>query len=403
MDSTQQMTLLVTVALLLGSGILASLGAKKRCPGGDIPRPQGRDASRGAQTRQGLSLTRRLFVRNTSRKAHQLRELDAAMLCAEIATRLDAGSSIGAAWEQSLRRLDARLDWEMVVQLAAHPQRSYLERLRTLTGLAPDTPLSHLQHREATAAALRGMLVATKVSQQLGAPLAQILNRIADGIAQNLEAAAKRHTAQVGPKASARLLGFLPLLALAMAHLIGVNVLALAFSGGWESLTFIVGIALMVAGNVWSAHMIRAAVKVPFNGLEPTLAMDILAACQYNGISVTASLEAVAAASGEDDLRVVARMLLLGADWQEAWASAGDKWRDLADILQPTWQQGASPVALLQRGATRIRNRETRQAVDAAEKLGVRLVIPLGICLLPAFFALGIVPVVISTLEDLLI
>lgn len=403
MDSTQQVTLLVTMALLLGSGILASLGAKKRHPDGDIPRPQGREASRGAQARHGLSLTRRLFARNTSRKARQLREFDAAMLCAEIATRLDAGSSIRAAWEQSLRRLDARLDWEMVVQLAAHPQRSYLERLRTVTGLAPDTPLSHLQHREATAAALRGMLVATEVSQQLGAPLAQILNRIADGIAQNLEAAAKRHTAQVGPKASARLLGFLPLLALAMAHLIGVNVLELAFSGGWESLTFIVGIALMVAGNVWSAHMIRAAVKVPFDGLEPTLAMDILAACQYNGISVTASLEAVAAASGEDDLRVVARMLLLGAEWGEAWESASDKWRDLADILQPTWQQGASPVALLQRGATRIRNRETRQAVDAAEKLGVRLVIPLGICLLPAFFALGIVPVVISTLEDLLI
>jgi len=28
--------------------------------------------------------------------------------------------------------------------------------------------------------------------------------------------------------------------------------------------------------------------------------------------------------------------------------------------------------------------------------------IPLGVCLLPAFFALGIVPVVVSTIEDLI-
>lgn len=71
-------------------------------------------------------------------------------------------------------------------------------------------------------------------------------------------------------------------------------------------------------------------------------------------------------------------------------------------MLQPAWEQGASPVPLLLRGASRTRKRHTQAAIEAAEKLGVRLVIPLGVCLLPAFFVLGIVPVVVSTVQDLI-
>ena len=48
--------------------------------------------------------------------------------------------------------------------------------------------------------------------------------------------------------------------------------------------------------------------------------------------------------------------------------------------------------------------RSGRQARDqeAAERLAVRLVVPLGLCHLPAFIALGIVPVVASLGLDLL-
>ena len=119
-------------------------------------------------------------------------------------------------------------------------------------------------------------------------------------------------------------------------------------------------------------------------------------------MSLTASLQAVSAASSETDLAVVARMLLLGASWEEAWSDSDGKWEQLSDVLQPAWEEGASPVPLLVRGAARTRAHLTHEAVNAAEKLGVRLVVPLGVCLLPAFFALGIVPVVVSTLEGLL-
>ena len=70
--------------------------------------------------------------------------------------------------------------------------------------------------------------------------------------------------------------------------------------------------------------------------------------------------------------------------------------------LRPGWEDGASPGPLL--AATAASLRAGRQARDreAAERLAVRLVLPLGLCHLPAFIILGIVPVVVGAGADLL-
>lgn len=407
MDSTQLVTVVVAVVLLAGAGLLAGISSRS---GRDMqPRnPTSRTGTggvRGAKKSGGAPPWRARFSRRGECPAQPgLRDLDVGLLCAEIATRLEAGASIENAWSTTLHRLDTRLDFAAVQAFVAHPRSGLWERFDNLRAgrAAPVNPLARVRHPQAAAQALRGMLIATQVATQVGAPLAEILNRVADGIAATLEAAAKRHTAQVGPKATARLLGVLPLAALGMAQFIGVDVLDMAFRGGINTWVFVIGLGLMVVGNLWSTAMIRRAMGSSTPGLDPTLAMDIIAACQQNGVSLTSTLQAVSVASEEADLAVVARMLLLGADWDEAWAQADAKWVDLASVLQPAWEEGASPVPLLVRGASRTRTAEIHRAVDAAERLGVRLMIPLGVCLLPAFFALGIVPVVVSTIEDLI-
>lgn len=406
MDSTQLVTVVVAVVLLAGAGLLAGMGSRsgREPQPHDLPSRAARGV-RGAKDSGGISPWHAVFSRRSLRPAQQgLRDLDVGLLCAEIATRLEAGASIENAWATTLHRLDAHLDFAAIQAFVAHPRAGLREHFVYLrAGRAAETnPLARVRHPQATAQALRGMLIATQVATQVGAPLAEILNRVADGIAATLETAAKRHTAQVGPKATARLLGVLPLAALGMAQFIGVDVIDMAFRGGINTWVFVVGLALMVVGNLWSAAMIRKATGGLASGLNPTLAMDIIAACQQNGVSLTSTLQAVSVASEEADLAVVARMLLLGADWDEAWAQADAKWVDLASVLQPAWEEGASPVPLLVRGASRTRAAEIHRALDAAERLGVRLMIPLGVCLLPAFFALGIVPVVVSTIEDLI-
>lgn len=407
MDSTQLVTVVVAVVLLAGAGLLAGVGARsgRDTQPRNLPSRTGTEDVRGTKDLGGAPTWRARFSRQGGRPARQgLRDLDVGLLCAEIATRLEAGASIENAWSTTLHRLDARLDFSVIEAFVAHPRPGLRERFDNFRAgrAAQANPLARVRHPEAAAQALRGMLIATQVATQVGAPLAEILNRVADGIAATLETAAKRHTAQVGPKATARLLGVLPLAALGMAQFIGVDVIDMAFRGGINTWVFVVGLALMVAGNLWSAAMIRKATGITTPGLDPTLAMDIIAACQQNGVSLTSTLQAVSVASEEPDLAVVARMLLLGADWDEAWAQADAKWVDLASVLQPAWEEGASPVPLLVRGASRTRAAEIHRALDAAERLGVRLMIPLGVCLLPAFFALGIVPVVVSTIEDLI-
>lgn len=407
MDSTQLVTVVVAVVLLAGAGLLAGVGARsgRDTQPRNLPSRTGTGDVRGPKESGGAAPWRARFSRRGGRPARQgLRDLDVGLLCAEIATRLEAGASIENAWSTTLHRLDARLDFSAIQDFVAHPRPGLRERFVYLRAgqTVQANPLARVRHPEAAAQALRGMLIATQVATQVGAPLAEILNRVADGIAATLETAAKRHTAQVGPKATARLLGVLPLAALGMAQFIGVDVIDMAFRGGINTWVFVVGLALMVAGNLWSTAMIRKATGGLASGLDPTLAMDIIAACQQNGVSLTSTLQAVSVASEEPDLTVVARMLLLGADWDEAWAQADAKWVDLASVLQPAWEEGASPVPLLVRGASRTRAAEIHRALDAAERLGVRLMIPLGVCLLPAFFALGIVPVVVSTIEDLI-
>ncbi|WP_205739665.1 type II secretion system F family protein [Georgenia sp. SYP-B2076] len=88
--------------------------------------------------------------------------------------------------------------------------------------------------------------------------------------------------------------------------------------------------------------------------------------------------------------------LLLGAPWAEAWESAPGMLTPLADALEPAWADGVAPGPLLRRAAESVRAGRHRQAQEAAARLGVRLVLPLGLCFLPAFILLGVFPVVIA-------
>ena len=117
-------------------------------------------------------------------------------------------------------------------------------------------------------------------------------------------------------------------------------------------------------------------------------------------------LAAAGVTSPQVDARILAehllgRALLLGAPWEEAWQAPEDEqWRArrsrLESCLRPGWEDGASPAALLAATAASLRAGRHARDEEAAERLAVRLVLPLGACHLPAFVILGIAPVVAS-------
>jgi pilus assembly protein TadC len=55
-----------------------------------------------------------------------------------------------------------------------------------------------------------------------------------------------------------------------------------------------------------------------------------------------------------------------------------------------------APAGSLRAVAATLREERRSRAAEAAGRLGVRLVLPLGLCHLPAFVLVGLVPILVS-------
>ncbi|HEX5018792.1 MAG TPA: type II secretion system F family protein [Actinomycetes bacterium] len=132
------------------------------------------------------------------------------------------------------------------------------------------------------------------------------------------------------------------------------------------------------------------------------ITLDLLSACLSTGSPPADGLRAVGSCVGGalgEDLLTVAAAMHSGADAAEAWSlvDAADL-QALAAILSRAQVSGASPSPLLVLLADQHRQRARAVAMDAARSLGVRVTGPLGLCFLPAFVVIAVVPLVIAVL-----
>jgi pilus assembly protein TadC len=139
------------------------------------------------------------------------------------------------------------------------------------------------------------------------------------------------------------------------------------------------------------------------DGLRDTAMMlELVAAMLDAGSGIGRSLELVAASASKDystALRPVVSALAIGADWETAWRSSEVRLPEileLRDALGFAALTGAPSSAILYAQAARLRRERFRAAEKRAASLGVKLVIPLGLCSLPAFICLGVVPVLLA-------
>ncbi|MGM0928454.1 MAG: type II secretion system F family protein [Actinomycetota bacterium] len=98
-----------------------------------------------------------------------------------------------------------------------------------------------------------------EVSERTGAPLALLLENYARHLQDRLDGRAARRTALAGPKATATLLGWLPLLGLGLGTAMGADPLGtlLLSASGWPVL--VIGAALMIGARLWSRELVRRA------------------------------------------------------------------------------------------------------------------------------------------------
>ncbi|WP_188685942.1 type II secretion system F family protein [Nesterenkonia cremea] len=133
--------------------------------------------------------------------------------------------------------------------------------------------------------------------------------------------------------------------------------------------------------------------------------LDLTGALLSSGVGIEAALDRLAACvPGAEPLAHVHRSLTAGAPWETAWAGVGDhpELRLFGRQLAFAHATGAPTAELLQTGARQARAEHRQQAEQRAARLGVQMVIPLGICFLPAFVLLGVVPVVLALVPEAL-
>lgn len=140
---------------------------------------------------------------------------------------------------------------------------------------------------------------------------------------------------------------------------------------------------------------------------ELPTALDLLAACLLGGAPLPGAVRAVAAAMpGPTGTRLgaVASALAVGSLPEQAWAALlegdrpdggpGDLTGAVVRVMVRSDQGGAPVAAQVARLADEARAGALVRGRRAAARAGVLAVGPLGLCFLPAFVLIGIVPVV---------
>ncbi|MET7875894.1 type II secretion system F family protein [Micromonospora profundi] len=177
--------------------------------------------------------------------------------------------------------------------------------------------------------------------------------------------------------------------------------------GGWLGLLGAVPTAVLsdvllrrIESPAARTRRLREAVDLP-------LAADLLAAAMRAGAPVDRSVLAVAEALDgplADRLARVGRTLLLGGGPAEAWSALDGVpgAERMAAAAFRSANSGAALAGALTRLADDLRADRATAAEASARRAGVLIVLPLGLCFLPAFILAGLVPVIVAVLGDVL-
>ena len=101
-----------------------------------------------------------------------------------------------------------------------------------------------------------------------------------------------------------------------------------------------------------------------------------------------------------DGLLEVTNALQRGCSWDEAWSLVSDCERytqafgHIERALHDSWAYGQSPVSNLQVTIDRLRARQREDIEQQAARLSIRLLLPTGLCFLPTFILIGVIPAI---------
>jgi tight adherence protein B len=216
---------------------------------------------------------------------------------------------------------------------------------------------------------------------QIGGPVTVALERLADVFDRQQKNLSEIQLAFAGPQATAKLVSWLPLAALALAQLVGMNPLAAVTGSTAGLVSVLLGLGLLAVGQRWSKRLLEQANS---KALDPGAFIDAVLVGLLGGLPLRKSELAA-----KEHFKIV---------FQQEVSE-----KDLAlikSVAELARDSGAALTKILAAEADRLREQERYQISEQIARLGIRLMIPLGVAVLPAFILIAIVPIAISLLSN---
>ena len=223
----------------------------------------------------------------------------------------------------------------------------------------------------------RGLAACWQVATIAGAPLAAALRDYARCLRSLADAQRDAAVALAAPAATARLVMALPPVGVLFGAALGFDTLRTLFATALGLTCLVIGAGLMWLAARWNRRLVRAAQP---ESAVPGLDCELLAIAVSGGGSLAAARATV-------DTTLELCGLAVRAD-------------DVDTVLELSRAAGVPAAELLRSEAEELRRTARASAQERAAALSVKLMLPLGLCVLPAFMVLGVIPLLIAVVSS---
>jgi tight adherence protein B len=225
--------------------------------------------------------------------------------------------------------------------------------------------------------AWRGLAACWHVATAAGAPLAAALRDYARSLRSLADAQRDAEVALAAPAATARLVMALPPVGVLFGAALGFDTFRTLFATPVGLACLAIGGALMLLASRWNRRLVRAAQP---DSAVPGLDFELVAIAVGGGGSLSAARSAVDAA-----LELCGLVVRPG---------------EVDAVLELSRAAGVPAAELLRSEAEESRRAARASAQERAAALSVKLMLPLGLCVLPAFMVLGVIPLLIAVISS---
>ncbi|MCP2032218.1 tight adherence protein B [Okibacterium sp. HSC-33S16] len=323
-----------------------------------------------------------------------------AALTERLAVLLGAGVPPASAWQYladaPASSEQASGETGLVVTAAALAARDGIDVPAAMVSAAPDGPAGE---------AWRSVAAAWSVAIGTGARLGPCLSQLARSQRALGQTQRDIDAALAGPRSTSRLVLALPAVGLLFGSVLGFDTLGTLFGTVPGLVCLVSGGMLAIIAWRWSNRMVRRAVP---RTSAPGLEIDLLAIALSSGASIDRARATVETALAESGLtrgdsrrslqtkRAVAERrggMMAGAPLERSTVA-------IDGVLALSRAAGIPAAELLVSEADAVRRDARSRAQRSAAALGTRLMLPLGVCILPAFMLVGLAPLMLSVLSS---